>query len=32
VAEVHGVGVEQVAARTTATAVEAFRLALDGRA
>jgi TatD DNase family protein len=32
VAEVHGVGVEQVAVATTATAVEAFRLALDGRA
>jgi TatD DNase family protein len=32
VAEVHGVGVEQVAAATTATAAEAFRLALDGRA
>jgi TatD DNase family protein len=32
VAEVHGTGVEQVAAATTATAAEAFRLALDGRA
>jgi TatD DNase family protein len=32
VAEVHGVGVDRVAAATTATAVEAFRLALDGRA
>jgi TatD DNase family protein len=32
VAEVHGVPVERVAAATTATAVEAFRLDLDGRA
>ena len=31
VAEVHGVPVEQVAEITTATAVEAFRLSLDGR-
>ena len=32
VAEVHGVPVQQVAAATTATAAEAFRLPLDGRA
>ena len=31
VAEVHGVPVERVAERTTATAAEAFGLALDGR-
>ena len=31
VAEVHGVPVERVAERTTATAAEAFDLALDGR-
>jgi len=32
VAEVHGVGVDQVAAATTATAAAAFLLPLDGRA
>jgi hypothetical protein len=32
VAEVHGVPVERVAEATTATAAQAFGLALDGRA
>jgi hypothetical protein len=32
VAELHGVPVEEVAAATTATAAEAFRLDLDGHA
>jgi len=32
VAELHGVPVEEVAAATTSTAAEAFRLDLDGRA